>query len=84
MLAIGNAVRDWTYYDHTSAIIEHEEGQLSDEGVIELFQYLVDTGMAWGLQGSYGRQAEALIERGLVARTPFDEPMVLLEEFLQS
>ncbi len=47
-------------------IIAYEQGELEEEEIIELFQNLVDTGMAWQLQGSYGRTACALIEAGLV------------------
>lgn len=47
-------------------IIAYESGELSDEETIELFQDLVNNGMAWRLQGHYGRTAEALIEAGLV------------------
>jgi len=49
-------------------ISRYEEVGLGEDETIELFQYLVDTGMAWTLQGFYGRQAMALIEMGLVTR----------------
>lgn len=55
-------------YDEVGAIIAFECGELGEEGVIELFQHLVDNGHAWSLQGSYGRTASALIEAGLVKR----------------
>jgi hypothetical protein len=38
----------------------------SDEQVIEAWQYLVDTGLAWQLQGFFGRTAAALIEQGVI------------------
>jgi hypothetical protein len=53
-------------YDITSAIIDFESGNLNNDKIVELFQHLVDTGMAWQLQGEYGRTAKALIEAGLV------------------
>ena len=56
--------------DLTSAIIDYESGELSDEEVLVLFQYLVDTGLAWTLQGSYGRTAVHLIENGYIRNTP--------------
>lgn len=52
--------------DITGRIIEYEMGEMSDEDVIELFQDLVNTGMAWLLQGHYGRMAQSLIDAGLV------------------
>ncbi len=47
-------------------IIAYESGELSEDEVIALFQRLVDNGMAWRLQGHYGRTAARLIEAGLV------------------
>lgn len=37
----------------------------SEEQVIEAWQTLIDTGLAWKLQGWFGRTAHALIERGV-------------------
>jgi len=51
-------------YDLTGAIIAYEQGDLDEAGSLELFQELVNNGMAWTLQGHYGRTAAALIEAG--------------------
>jgi hypothetical protein len=45
-------------------IIAFEQGDLDEEGTIELFQELIDSGLAWQLQGSYGRMAQNLIKAG--------------------
>ncbi len=74
-------MRDWSTYDHVGAIIEYEGGEADDVRTLELFQNLVDTGLAWQLQGHYGRTATALIEHGVVADSVNDEPAVTLEEF---
>ena len=36
----------------------------SEEETIEFFQSLIDSGLVWQLQGSYGRTAMFLIEQG--------------------
>jgi len=55
-------------YVYVGAIIAYENGELDSDAVIKLFQYLVKTGLAWQLQGSYGRMAHALITAGEVTR----------------
>ena len=54
-------------FDLTAQIIAFETGEMeTEEQVIELFQHLVDTGLAWQLQGSYGRTAKHLINEGYI------------------
>lgn len=48
-------------------IISFEQGEMDEGEIIEFFQHLVDTGVAWKLQGSYGRAAQSLIDAGLVS-----------------
>jgi hypothetical protein len=38
----------------------------TEEQVLEAWQTLVDTGMAWQLQGWFGRTARHLIEEGYI------------------
>ena len=45
-------------------IIDYENGMMNTDRMIEFFQKLIDNGMAWSLQGHYGRTAMALIEEG--------------------
>jgi hypothetical protein len=51
-------------------ITKYEEGNMSSEDLVKFFQFLVDEGHAWKLQGSlYGSVAMDLIEGGLVSPT---------------
>lgn len=54
-------------YDTVAGIIAYEGGELDQDGVVELFQHLINSGLCWQLQGCYGRAAAALIEAGLCA-----------------
>lgn len=49
-------------------IIRYEQGDMSEDDMIAMFQKLVNSGLAWQLQGHYGRTATALINAGLVTR----------------
>lgn len=52
----------------TGRLIAFESGALGEDQVIDLFQDLIDSGMAWELQGTYGRTAVALINNGFCTR----------------
>jgi len=51
--------------DLPGLLMAYEDGRMSDEQIIKFFQHLIDSGMAWHLQGAYGRQADALIKAGI-------------------
>lgn len=55
-----------TPFDLVGFVIEFEAGILDDDAIVAGFQHLVDDGIVWSLQGSYGRTATALIDAGLV------------------
>lgn len=46
-------------------IMDWEQGNMSREKEIIFFQKLINSGLAWKLQGCYGRRAVQLIEEGL-------------------
>lgn len=52
--------------DDVSQIMAYEDGTLSESDTLALFQHLVNTGLAWRLQGHYGRTAMYLIESGQI------------------
>lgn len=49
-------------------IITYENGEMSDNDTIAFFAELVANGMAWSLQGHYGRMATQLIDAGYISR----------------
>ena len=61
----------------TDMIMNFEERQSTVEEVLELFSVLIQTGMAWSLQGSYGRTARHLIDQGSLS-----EDGTITHEFL--
>jgi hypothetical protein len=53
--------------DLIDQIMDYEEGLLDQAQELELFSELVKSGMAWSLQGHYGRAASWLIENGYLS-----------------
>ena len=53
--------------DNIGQIIAYENGELDEQETVELFQGLINSGLAWSLQGHYGRTAKALIDAGRCA-----------------
>ena len=51
--------------DVLDAILLIEGGDIGEDDYIAAFQLLIDDGIAWKLQGFYGRTAQALIATGL-------------------
>lgn len=52
--------------DLVDKIMAFEDGEMDEDEIIAFFQELVNTGLAWQLQGHYGRTARRLIEAGCV------------------
>ena len=57
-----------TYHEVKKNAVGLAEGWIEgkDSEVIEAWQYLVDSGMAWQLQGWFGRTATHLIREGII------------------
>ncbi|MCH8047553.1 MAG: hypothetical protein IID44_27985 [Planctomycetes bacterium] len=53
-------------YDVIKNISAYEDGELNDDSVNELFQYLVDTDQVWEMEANYGRKAVELAEAGRI------------------
>jgi hypothetical protein len=52
--------------DIIDRIVRLEAGELPAADTIDLFSDLLHSGLAWSLQGSYGRMAASLIESGVL------------------
>jgi hypothetical protein len=52
--------------DITTQIMAFESGELENEDIFALFQFLLDSGMIHSLQGSYQRMAEDLLLAGKI------------------
>ncbi len=54
--------------DRVDQLMAYEDGSLGAEDTLRLFSDLVRTGLAWKLQGHYGRAAALLIDAGYIDR----------------
>ena len=50
-------------------IIDYEDGTLGEGEQLQLFAELIRSGLAWKLQGHYGRMAARLIDAGCISRS---------------
>jgi len=50
------------------ALAGHDPQNVTEEMQVAAWQHLIDTGLAWRLQGWFGRQAMALIAAGICTR----------------
>ena len=62
-------------FDVVEFTMAYENDELSEAEAVAGFQELINSGLAWKLQGSYGRQATRLIEMGLCARPVPQKPV---------
>lgn len=53
----------------TDKVIRYESGELSPQQQLELFAKLIKNGMAWQLQGFYGRVAMDYIKAGYIDKS---------------
>ena len=58
--------RPWILYDACACVEGFDGLEHTEEEYLSAWQYLVDTGAAWTLQGWYGRTAQGLIESGQI------------------
>lgn len=49
-----------------AVMIAEGEIEATQEEFLNAWQYLVDTGLCWQLQGFFGRQARAMIDAGYI------------------
>ena len=55
--------------DLVDRIMSYENGDMSEDEIVSFFGELIRSGLAWQLQGSYGRTAIALIKHGALSQS---------------
>lgn len=70
--------------DMVGYIVAYEQGNLTDSETVLLFAHLIETGMAWTLQGHYGRTAQAFIDADIITPDGEVDWTVLTELVVES
>ena len=60
------STQTWTPYDASACVEGFDSIEHDEDTILSAWQYLVDTGLAWRLQGWYGRTANQLINDGYI------------------
>jgi len=63
-ITLANPTATPKIFDTVGMIMDYEAGEMDLEQVVNFFSHLIKTGMAWTLQGHYGRTAQTLINNG--------------------
>lgn len=66
---MSNTIRQPKPFDAAAFVMNYENGDIAEDQFIDGFQQLIDSGLAWELQGHYGRTAVGLIRAGKCADT---------------
>jgi len=64
-----STTKQWNSYDACAAVEGFDGEDHKEEELIGAWQYLIDIGLVWKLQGWYGRQAKRLIDQGICEPT---------------
>lgn len=71
-------------FDVVDFIISFEGGNIKDSDIVEGFQHLINSGIVWDLQGSYGRMADRLIEQEICKKEGEWSPQEAKDNFLNN
>jgi hypothetical protein len=64
-MATKTKAKKWTHYSACACVEGFDDQQHTMAETTSAWQYLIDTGACWTLQGWYGRTAQALIDSGM-------------------